>query len=201
MTSRVAIVTGASSGLGRTMTLALLGAGHRVVAVARSAGPMDELAAEVATQGWTQRFAPVTADVQSPEACEQVVTAARARFGGIDALVNNASSNAPAHYAGRFFEVPAGVWRDVMETNVNAPFQLARLVAPVLVERKWGRIVNQVTSFATMTRGGFTPYGPSKAALEAATLAWSSELAGTGVTVNAILPGGASDTRRVTAKE
>ena len=194
-------MTGASSGLGRVMTLALLKAGHRVVAVARSAAPMDKLAAEAAAGGWSEQFASVPADIQSPEACERVVEAATSRFGGIDALVNNASSNAPARYAGRFYEVPVDVWRDVIATNVNGPFNLARLVAPRLVERGWGRIVNQVTSFGTMTRGGFTPYGPSKAALEAATLAWSSELAGTGVTVNAILPGGAADTRRVTAEE
>ena len=67
----------------------------------------------------------------------------------------------------------------------------------MLVQRGWGRIVNHVTSFPTMSRGGFTPYGPSKAALEAATVAWAAELEGTGVTVNAILPGSGADTRRV----
>jgi NAD(P)-dependent dehydrogenase (short-subunit alcohol dehydrogenase family) len=201
LTSRIVVMTGASTGLGRIMTLALLNAGHRVVAVARSAGPMGELTAEVATHGQSEQFAAVLADIQSPQACEHIVTAASERFGGIDALVNNASSNAPAKYAGRFYDVPTDVWKDVIDTNVNGPFYLARLIAPLLVARGWGRIVNQVTSFGTMTRGAFTPYGPSKAALEAATLGWSSELAGTGVTVNAILPGGGADTRRITAEE
>jgi NAD(P)-dependent dehydrogenase (short-subunit alcohol dehydrogenase family) len=201
LTSRIVVLTGASTGLGRVMTLALLKAGHRVVGVARSAGPMDELSAIVAQHGWREQFAPVPADIQSPEACEHVIAEATLRFGGVDALVNNASSNAPAKYAGRFYEVPFDVWKDVIETNVNGPFNLARLVAPVLVKRGWGRIVNQVTSFGTMTRAAYTPYGPSKAALEAATLAWSSELADTGVTVNAILPGGGADTRRITAEE
>ncbi len=194
-------MTGASTGLGRVMTLALLAAGHRVAGVARSAGPLDALTAEAAAAGWGEQFAAVPADIRSHDACAHAVETARARFGGVDALVNNASSNAPAKYAGRFYDVPVEVWNDVIATNVNGPFYLAQLIAPLLVERGWGRIVNQVTSFGTMTRGAFTPYGPSKAALEAATLAWSSELAGTGVTVNAILPGGASDTRRVTPEE
>jgi len=74
-------------------------------------------------------------------------------------------------------------------------------VAPAMVERGWGRIVNTLSSETTMTRAGFTPYGPTKAALQAATFAWAGELAGTGVTVNAILPGAASDTRRVSLSE
>jgi NAD(P)-dependent dehydrogenase (short-subunit alcohol dehydrogenase family) len=183
------------------MTCALLAAGHRVVGVARSPEPMNALTVHVKASAWGKRFTPVLADVSSPAACAGLVDVATSAFGGVDAVVNNASANAAARYTDRFYNVPVDVWTSVIETNVNGPFYLAHAVTPLLVERGWGRIVNQVTSFGTMTRAAFTPYGPSKAALEAATLAWSGELAGTGVTANVILPGGASDTRRVTEAE
>jgi 3-oxoacyl-[acyl-carrier protein] reductase len=74
---------------------------------------------------------------------------------------------------------------------------MAKAVTPLLIEQGWGRIVNIVTSFYTMMMDGFSPYGPSKAALESATVIWSKDLAGTGVTVNALLPGGPANTRMI----
>jgi 3-oxoacyl-[acyl-carrier protein] reductase len=80
----------------------------------------------------------------------------------------------------------------IMETNVNGPFFMARAVAPGMIAHKWGRIINISMNHETMRRRGFSPYGPSKAALESETIIWAQDLAGTGVTVNALLPGGAS---------
>jgi len=80
----------------------------------------------------------------------------------------------------------------VIDTNVNGPFLMARRVAPVMVKAGWGRIINISMNHETMRRRGFSPYGPSKAALESETIIWSQDLAGTGVTVNALLPGGAT---------
>jgi NAD(P)-dependent dehydrogenase (short-subunit alcohol dehydrogenase family) len=74
---------------------------------------------------------------------------------------------------------------------------MARAVAPQLVAQGWGRIVVVTTSHATMVMDGFAPYGPSKAALEASVVIWSKDLAGTGVTVNALVPGGPGNTRMV----
>jgi 3-oxoacyl-[acyl-carrier protein] reductase len=74
---------------------------------------------------------------------------------------------------------------------------MAKAVAPHLVKQGWGRIVNITTSHFTMVMDGFSPYGPSKAAMEAASVIWSKDLAGTGVTVNALLPGGAANTRMI----
>jgi 3-oxoacyl-[acyl-carrier protein] reductase len=194
---RVVIMTGANSGLGLAMTLALLEAGYRVSAVARSASAMEQLVATAGERGWGDQLLPALADIRSPEACAQAVEDTLRFFGRVDALVNNAGANVPANPFARFADVPVAMWDEVFATNVNGPFYLAKLVTPHLVRGGWGRIVNHVTSFPTMVRGGYTPYGPSKAALEAATLAWSAELAGTGVTVNALLPGGGADTRRV----
>src|SRR5436309_7537851 len=78
---------------------------------------------------------------------------------------------------------------------------MTRAIAPRLIEQGWGRIVNIVTSFFTMMMDGFSPYGPSKAALEAATAIWSKDLAGSGVTVNALLPGGPANTRMIPQSE
>ena len=78
---------------------------------------------------------------------------------------------------------------------------MAKAVAPALVAQGWGRIVNIVTSHFTMVMDGFSPYGPAKAALEAATVVWSKDLADTGVTVNALLPGGPGNTRMIPLEE
>jgi len=198
--ARVAIVTGGSAGLGRVMVLALLAAGHRVVAVGRTPALMDELAA-AAGAGLRDRLLTLRGDVASPDDCEAVVAQTLAHFGAVDALVNNAGINlGELRVPGRspnFWEITTADWRRLMDTNVDGAFFMARAVVPHLIARGWGRIVNHLTSLRTMIRPGDTPYGPSKAALEAMTAAWSGELAETGVTVNAILPGGAADTRMV----
>ena len=85
-------------------------------------------------------------------------------------------------------------WRTLVDTNLNGPFLMARAATPFFVEQKWGRIVNIGTGYEGMLRDHFSPYGPVKAALEAATLVWSKDLEGGGVTVNVLMPGGAADT-------
>ena len=85
----------------------------------------------------------------------------------------------------------------MIDTNVNGPFMMARHAVPVMLKAGWGRIVNVSASQATMRRRGFSPYGPSKAALESETIIWAQDLEGTGVTVNALLPGKATLTGMV----
>jgi NAD(P)-dependent dehydrogenase (short-subunit alcohol dehydrogenase family) len=89
------------------------------------------------------------------------------------------------------------VWRMIVDTNVNGPFLMARAVVPQMLKQHWGRIINVSMNYETMRRAGFSPYGPSKAALESETIIWAQDLAGTGVTVNSLLPGGATDTGMV----
>ena len=81
-----------------------------------------------------------------------------------------------------------------MDTNINGPFMMTRAIAPVLIAAGWGRIVNITTSLSTMVMRGMAPYGAAKAALEANSAIWAKDLAGTGVTVNVLIPGGMADT-------
>jgi 3-oxoacyl-[acyl-carrier protein] reductase len=94
----------------------------------------------------------------------------------------------------RFWTVPVAAWRTIVDTNLTGAFQMARAAMPAMLAQRHGRIVNISTSDITMVRNGYSPYGPTKAGLEAASRVWAQDAAGTGVTVNVLLPGGASDT-------
>ena len=137
----------------------------------------------------------LVADVTQEHDCAEVVNAAVKRFGRLDILVNNADrgmkyvSNEFLTELTQFWKVAPETWRLAIDTNVNGPFMLARRAVPVMLKAGWGRIVNVSVSQATMRRRGFSPYGPSKAALEAETIIWAQDLEGTGVTVNALRPG------------
>jgi len=203
------IVTGAARGMGRAMTLGLAAAGVRVAAadLAASHNEMGEVLDTARKQGLHERIAPLDCDVTQWRDCQNAVKSAVARFGAVHGLVNNAGIGmqgfGPVQVGTRkkFYEHDADAWRRAIDANVNGPFLMAKAVAPVLVAQGWGRIVNIVTSHFTMVMDGFSPYGPSKAALEAATVVWSKDLAGTGVTVNALLPGGPGNTRMIPAEE
>ena len=192
---KVAVVTGGGRGLGAAMALGLARAGYRVVATAaREAAEIEATAAE-AGDG---RVYPLVADVTREDDCERVVDAALARFGSLDILVNNAGrgmkyiSSSFMTEPTRFWEAEASAWRSVIDTNINGPFLMARAAVRPMLRGRWGRIINISMNRDTMQRAGFSPYGPSKAALESETIIWAQDLAGTGVTVNALLPGGAT---------
>ena len=197
--SRVVIITGAAVGLGRAMALGLLEAGHRVVVTGRNAESLATFASEATALGRQERFLTVRGDVSDAGACRRVVDATLERFACVDALINNAGAHMPqAHVAPKFYEVREDHWRAIFRTNVTGAFLMASAVTPHLIARGWGRIVNHQTNHSSMIRASMNPYGASKAALEASTVAWAEDLAGTGVTVNEILPGGASDVPRLT---
>jgi NAD(P)-dependent dehydrogenase (short-subunit alcohol dehydrogenase family) len=198
---RVAIVTGGGRGIGRSMVLGLVRTGVHVIATAgRERNEIEAVAREAQESNARVIVVPLVADVTKASDCETVVDAAVKRFGRLDILVNNAGrgmkhvSDSFMTEPTRFWEISPQTWQLIVDTNVNGPFLMARAAAPVMMKTGWGRIINITVSQQTMRRRGFTPYGPSKAALESETIIWSQELEGTGVTVNALLPGGATRT-------
>jgi NAD(P)-dependent dehydrogenase (short-subunit alcohol dehydrogenase family) len=192
---KVAIVTGGGRGLGAAMTLGLARAGYNVVATAARERWEVETVAARAEQG---RILPLVSDVTREEDCERAVEAALARFGRLDILVNNAGRGMKfikdtfMTEPTRFWEADPQAWRLVIDTNVNGPFLMARAAVRPMLQNGWGRVINVSMNYQTMQRAGFSPYGPSKPALESETVIWAQDLAGTGVTVNALLPGGAT---------
>jgi len=147
------------------------------------------------------RVFPLLADVTRENDCARAVNAAVERFGRLDILVNNAGrgmkyiSSSFLTEPTRFWEVTPQTWRMVIDTNINGAFMMARSAAPVMIKAGWGRIVNISMNHETMRRRGFSHYGPSKAAVESEPIIWSQNLAGTGVTVNALVPGRATPHR------
>jgi NAD(P)-dependent dehydrogenase (short-subunit alcohol dehydrogenase family) len=204
-TNPVVIVTGGARGLGRSMSLALTRSGFQVVVahLPSSADAMRGLAATVEDKGYPTRPLAVECDVARWPDCESVVNSAIKHFGVVHGLVNNAGigmqniGNVLVGKRKAFYEVDVEAWRNAIDVNVNGAFFMAKAVTPYLVAQRWGRIVNIETSSFTMMMEGFSPYGPSKAALESATVIWAKDLAGTGVTVNALLPGGPANTRMI----
>jgi 3-oxoacyl-[acyl-carrier protein] reductase len=206
---RVAIVTGGARGIGRAMALGLLRGGFRVVIahLPTSAAEMQALDILAAREGSESRLFAVECDVTKWEQCRETVERTLEHFGALHGLVNNAGigmqsiGNVVVGRRKPFYEVEADAWRRAVDVNVNGAFLMAKAVTPHLVKQGWGRIVNIETSLHTMMMDGFSPYGPSKAALESATVIWSKDLAGTGVTVNALAPGGPADTRMIPMME
>jgi 3-oxoacyl-[acyl-carrier protein] reductase len=190
---KVAIVTGAARGLGRAMAEGLLRAGANVMFTDVDA---DALARTGAT-------ATIAGDITLQADSERIVAETVKRFGALHMLVNNAGIGpalleaSPRTTSLKFWEADPDIWRAIIDTNVNGTFLMARTAAPVLVSAGWGRIVNVTTSLPTMQRRQNSPYGVSKAAIEAETLIWAKDLDGTGVTVNSLIPGGAADTEFV----
>jgi NAD(P)-dependent dehydrogenase (short-subunit alcohol dehydrogenase family) len=205
----VVIVTGGARGLGRAMTLALLRGGKRVVVadLPESTAEVRELTGIVTQEQSQDRLLAVECNVTRWEQCQNVVNKAIDRFGIVHGLVNNAGvgmqdiGNVLVGKRKPFYEVDINAWRNAIEVNVNGPFLMAKAIAPQLVRQGWGRIVNIETSSYTMMMDGFSPYGPSKAALESSTVIWAKDLGGTGVTVNALAPGGPANTRMIPMSE
>jgi 3-oxoacyl-[acyl-carrier protein] reductase len=199
MSGHVAIVTGGLRGLGKAMALGLLRTGRKVVAVGHIAGDIPDMQRDAGEHAGNLHCLAV--DLRKPSACDQVVAETQRHLGGLDILVNNAGLTFTYTDPERFVKGPRKFWelsdeivQNTMDTNYVVADQLTRRVAPILLGRGWGRIINVTTKLDTMNREGSVPYGPSKAALEMASEIWAKELAGTGVTVNIVNPGAGANT-------
>jgi len=188
------LLTGGTSGLGLAMAAALAGAGATVALTGRSAERASAVAAEL------PGALGIELDVRDERSVARAVDEAWSRLGGLDMLVNNAGlgmRTVNPHFmthAAPFWEVPVDGFRAVIETNLTGYFLVAREVTLRLLAAGGGRIVNVTVSQSTMTRAGFVPYGPSRAGSEALSRIMAADLRDTGVTVNLLLPGGATAT-------
>ncbi|HZZ46419.1 MAG TPA: SDR family oxidoreductase [Pseudonocardia sp.] len=178
LTDLVAVVTGASSGIGRATTRALAEVGARVLAVGRRPDALDE------TAGGMPSIVAFAADLVDTGAATAVVDAAVARWGRIDVLVNNAGVFTAMPLA----DVTAERIEALFATNVTAPSLLAGAALPMLREHR-GTIINVSSTFGHRPIAGAAHYAASKAAIEQLTRSWALELAADGIRVNAIAPG------------
>lgn len=192
---KVAIVTGAAGGFGVALLEGFLAARIRVGALTHSADSAARL-----QQKYGDQVLALPCDVIDPDACVRQVNAVAGHFGGLHILINNAAlgmNSVHPQYTTKKLQiedVSPALWARFFATNVNGVFNMTHAVVPLLRPQRWGRIVYMGTSYFTMLRPGFSPYGPSKAACEAWMLMLSRELEGSGITVNTVLPGGPSDT-------
>jgi gluconate 5-dehydrogenase len=190
-----ALVTGATSGLGRAMAEALVAAGATVAVTSRDAGR-----AEAAASALGDRAVGLALDVRDERSVADAVAATLDRLGGLDLLVNNAGIGMRTVNPD-FLTDPQPFWtvtpdgfRDVVATKVTGSFLVARAVVPHMLEAGGGRVVNVSMNHETMVRAGFVPYGPAGAGVEALSRVMAADLAGTSVRVNMLLPGGATAT-------
>jgi gluconate 5-dehydrogenase len=195
LTGSHALITGSTSGLGRAMAAALVDAGARVAVTGRSQARAETVASELGS-GATG-FELDVRDQASVEACVERVYDA---FGAVDLLVNNAGLGMRTVNPGfltdpqSFWDVSPDGFRGVIESKITGVFLVARAVAPRMLDAGAGRIVNISMNTQTMTRRGFVPYGPAGAGVEALSRVMAADLAGTPITVNLLLPGGATAT-------
>ena len=200
---KVAAVTGAAGGFGRELVRGLLGAGAKVAALDVDQKRLDELAAMHEEPLRTGRLVTARTDISRHAQCDAAVAEARARLGGLHILVNNGAlgmglirTDHMTDLVG-IHEITPETWQRFVEVNLSGAWYMTRAAIDGLLAQGWGRIVNVTTSFFTMLRGKFHPYGPAKAGLEAMSAGHAREFEGRGVTVNVVVPGGPSDTPMV----
>jgi 3-oxoacyl-[acyl-carrier protein] reductase len=177
--SKTAIVSGASTGIGRAIAKALALEGVRVVAVARRKDLLEMLAQEVHAAGGV--VIPVTQDIMQEDAAKKLASAAMAELGHVDILVNNAGGSRPLPV-----DAPDSDWDEAIALNFTRYRQVTHALLPQMIERRWGRIIN--------ITGKSEPEGLNAAfAAKAAVHAWakglSREIGGHGITINCIPPG------------
>jgi NAD(P)-dependent dehydrogenase (short-subunit alcohol dehydrogenase family) len=191
-------VTGATNGLGLAMARALIGTGARVAVTGRDRARAEAAAAQLGPEAIGLEL-----DVRHDGSVQACVAETERRFGAIEMLVNNAGigmRTVNPHFMTDpqpFWEVAPDGFRDVLETKVTGCFLVARAVVPRMLDAGGGRVVMISMNQQTMTRRGFVPYGPSGAGVEALARVMAADLQGTPVTVNILLPGGATATGMV----
>lgn len=200
LVGRVVLMTGADRGLGRAMSLGLAKQGARVVLASPMIDGLNRVASEIEGIAGPGRALAVKTDITDLASCENCLSAALREFGVLHVLVNNARrlrrDPGKPEQAGHqlFWETDPQLYRETVEVNVTGTFLMARTAARYFVEQGYGKIINLSTSVRNFYSRGQSPYGVTKAAIDSSTYIWAQDLKSKGVTVNALLPGGASDT-------
>ena len=189
---KIAIVTGGGRGLGKAIAEAYADNGAKViVTAAKNKNEIEQVASKI-------NGLALVSDITNPQDVQNLVDTVIKEFGSIDILVNNAARGMLFVNENfmtdpkPFWESDPDAWQMIIHTNINGTYLMTRAVIPQMLKQKSGRIINISINLGTMKRKGFSPYGPSKAALESMSTIWSQELEGTGITLNTLLPGGAT---------
>jgi NAD(P)-dependent dehydrogenase (short-subunit alcohol dehydrogenase family) len=181
--TRRALVTGATSGIGRAIAEALAAQGTHVLVTGRDSRRGEEVVAAIRAARGKADFA--LAELTSAQSITKLAAQAEKILGGVDILINNAG----IYTFGATADVTEAGFDTMYDTNVKAPFLLTARLAPAMVKRGWGRIVNITTMVAYIGMNGAALYGSSKAALQLLTQAWAAEYGPAGVTANTLAPG------------
>lgn len=187
---RVALVTGASKGIGRAVALGLARTGAKVCIVARHADTLHEAASAIAGEAGSEVW-PLAADVSLPDAPRSIVDAVVERWGAVDILVNNAGGPPP----GSFLEHDDAAWNLAVNQTFLSVVRFTTAVVPGMKARKWGRVISVSSTLAKEPSPTMVLSASTRAAVSAFTKAVASELAPFGITVNTLLTGGVQTDR------
>lgn len=182
-TEHVALVTGASQGIGRACALALAAAGHKVALAARSEDKLAVVADEIRAAGGDAH--PFKLDVAKEDEIKSAVKAAQAHYGKVDILVNNAGITRDQ----LMMRMKRADWDDVMATNLTAPLLLIQAAISGMLKQRWGRIINISSVVGQTGQAGQVNYAASKAGLIGLTMSVAREVASRNITCNAVAPG------------
>jgi 3-oxoacyl-[acyl-carrier protein] reductase len=183
LAGRVALVTGASQGIGRACALELAADGATVALAARNEGKLQQVASEIAAKGGKAEI--FRMDVASEDEIKAGIKGAIEAFGKIDILVNNAGITRDQ----LVIRMKRSDWNAVLETNLTGPYVCIQQVISSMLKQRWGRIINITSIFGQMGQAGQSNYAASKAGLIGLTMAIAREVASRNITVNAVAPG------------